>query len=136
VRGAAIKTVCLVGIGNMGRAMAARLVKAGYQVMYSTPWQVAQRTSSIKEGHGCDGSIRIRKAGRCCHHHAANERASRYLRRRAALSIQKIILDMSSGAPAGTPKIAAGLAAIGVSVLDGACERRNAKPVISRKVQE
>jgi 3-hydroxyisobutyrate dehydrogenase len=118
---AAINRVCFIGIGNMGWPMAARLVQAGFEVAVADA--VAGRAAAFVDQVG--GKVVAGLSD-------ATKRADVLLTMlptsahvvsvvdeiRSSLSSGKILLDMSSGAPAATQKIAGDLEAIGVTVVD------------------
>jgi 3-hydroxyisobutyrate dehydrogenase len=116
-----VKSICFVGIGNMGWPMAARLVQAGFQVAVSDV--------VLGRGKAFVDQVGGREVNNLT---AAVETADVILTMlptsaqvaaivdevRGELDAGKILVDMSSGAPAVTQKIAGDLSAIGVSVVD------------------
>ena len=118
---AALKCICFIGIGNMGWPMAARLVKAGHDVVVSDA--VAGRADQfVKEIGGSAASdllaavttadIIITMLPTSGHVEAVIASID------ARLRDGHIVIDMSSGAPAATRAIAERLVTRGVSVLD------------------
>jgi 3-hydroxyisobutyrate dehydrogenase len=117
----AIKRVCFVGIGNMGWPMAARLVRAGLEVAVTDA--VAGRAKAFAEQVGGKAIISLAEATREADVLVTMLPTSTHVvsvvdEVRPNLGSGKILVDMSSGAPAATQKIAADLGAIGVSVAD------------------
>jgi 3-hydroxyisobutyrate dehydrogenase len=118
---AAVKSVCFVGIGNMGWPMAARLVQAGFQVAVAdvVPGrgkafvdqvggrEVDNLTAAVKPA-----DVILTMLPTSAHVAAIVDEV------RGELDAGKILVDMSSGAPAVTQKIARDLSTIGVSVVD------------------
>jgi 3-hydroxyisobutyrate dehydrogenase len=117
----AIKRVCFVGIGNMGWPMAARLVQAGFEVAVTDA--VAGRARAFADQVGGkvvasladatkEADVLVTMLPTSVHVvSVVNEILP-------SLSSGKILVDMSSGAPAATQKIAGDLEAIGVPVVD------------------
>ncbi|CAN5319661.1 hypothetical protein BH11PSE4_BH11PSE4_33350 [soil metagenome] len=118
---ALIKKICFVGIGNMGWPMAARLIKAGFEV------------AVIDAVPGRADEFAAQLGGKVIDHLPETVKAADVVitmlptsahvatvvdEIRSSLSAGKILIDMSSGAPAATQKIAADLDSIGVAVLD------------------
>jgi 3-hydroxyisobutyrate dehydrogenase len=115
------KRVCFIGIGNMGWPMAARLLKAGYQVDVADA--VAGRAEKFVAEIG--GAVAknlpqsVKQADVVITMLPTSAQVLTVIDEiRPGLGAGKIVVDMSSGAPAATKKIAADLAAIGVTVLD------------------
>jgi 3-hydroxyisobutyrate dehydrogenase len=117
----AVKRVCFVGIGNMGWPMATRLVQAGFQVAV-TDVVVGRAKAFVDQvgGEAVNGLTAAAKAAdviltmlpTSAHVAAIVDEV------RAGLGAGKILVDMSSGAPAATQKIAMDLKTIGVTVVD------------------
>jgi 3-hydroxyisobutyrate dehydrogenase len=119
--GEGIKRVCFVGIGNMGWPMAARLLKAGYQIDVADA--VAGRAEKFVDQVGGAAAKNLsqsaKQAGVVITMLPTSVQVMSVIDEiRTGLGAGKIVIDMSSGAPAATQKIAADLAAIGVTVLD------------------
>ena len=118
---AALKSVCFIGIGNMGWPMAARLVKAGHDVAVSDA--VADRAGQFAKEIGGKAASDLVGAVKAADviimmlptsGHVEVVIASIDVGMRAG----HIVIDMSSGAPAATRAIAERLVARGVTVLD------------------
>ena len=117
----AIKRVCFVGIGNMGWPMAARLVRAGFEVAVTDA--VAGRATAFVDQVGGKAVASLAEATKEADVIVTMLPTSVHVvsvvdEILPSLSSGKILLDMSSGAPAATQKIAGDLGAIGVSVVD------------------
>jgi 3-hydroxyisobutyrate dehydrogenase len=117
----AIKRVCFVGIGNMGWPMAARLVRAGFEVAVTDA--VAGRAKAFVDQVGGKAVVSLAEATKEAEVLVTMLPTSAHVvsvvdEILPSLSSGKILVDMSSGAPAVTQKIAADLGAIGVSVVD------------------
>ena len=117
----AIKRVCFVGIGNMGWPMAARLVRAGFEVAVTDA--VAGRATAFVDEVGGKAVASLAEATKEAEVVVTMLPTSVHVvsvvdEILPSLSSGKILLDMSSGAPAATQKIAGDLGAIGVSVVD------------------
>jgi 3-hydroxyisobutyrate dehydrogenase len=117
----AIKRVCFVGIGNMGWPMAARLVRAGFEVGVTDA--VAGRAKAFVEEVGGRAVVSLSHATKEANVVITMLPTSAHVvsvvdEILPSLSSGKILVDMSSGAPAVTQKIAKDLAAIGVPVVD------------------
>lgn len=118
---APIKSVCFVGIGNMGWPMAACLIKAGFEV--SVIDAVAGRATDFVAQIGGTAVTSLPDAVSAADIVITMLPTSAHVvtvvnEIRGSLRAGKILVDMSSGAPAATQKIAADLDAIGVIVLD------------------
>ena len=117
----AIKRVCFVGIGNMGWPMATRLVRAGFEVAVTDA--VAGRAKSFVDQIGGKAVASLADATKEADvlltmlPTSANV-VSVVNEIMPSLNSGKILVDMSSGAPAATQKIARDLGAIGVAVVD------------------
>jgi 3-hydroxyisobutyrate dehydrogenase len=119
--GGGIKRVCFIGIGNMGWPMAARLLKAGYHVDVADA--VAGRADKFVEQVGGAAAKNLAQSAKQADVVITMLPTSAQVvtvidEIRPGLGAGKIVIDMSSGAPAATKKIAADLAAIDVTVLD------------------
>src|SRR5580704_4688917 len=117
----AVKRVCFVGIGNMGWPMAARLVRAGFEVAVTDA--VAGRATAFVDQVGGKAVASLAEATKEAEVVVTMLPTSVHVvsvvdEILPSLSSGKILLDMSSGAPAATQKIAGDLGAIGVSVVD------------------
>ena len=117
----AIKRVCFVGIGNMGWPMAARLVRAGFEVTVTDA--VAGRAKAFVDQVGGNAVVSLAEAAKEADVLVTMLPTSAHVvsvvdEILPSLSSGKILVDMSSGAPAATQKIAADLGVIGVSVVD------------------
>jgi len=117
----AIKRVCFVGIGNMGWPMAARLVRAGFEVAVTDAVagrakifvdQVGGRAVANLAGATKQADVLVTMLPTSAHVVSVVDEIL------PSLSSGKILVDMSSGAPAVTQKIAGDLGAVGVSVVD------------------
>src|ERR1700723_958139 len=118
----AIKRVCFVGIGNMGWPMAARLVRAGFEVAV-TDAVAGRATAFVDQVGGSKAVASLAEATKEAEVVVTMLPTSVHVvsvvdEILPSLSSGKILLDMSSGAPAATQKIAGDLGAIGVSVVD------------------
>jgi 3-hydroxyisobutyrate dehydrogenase len=116
-----IKRVCFVGIGNMGWPMAARLVGAGFEVAVTDA--VAGRAKAFVDQVGGNAVVSLAEAAKEADVLVTMLPTSAHFvsvvdEILPSLSSGKILVDMSSGAPAATQKIAADLGVIGVSVVD------------------
>jgi 3-hydroxyisobutyrate dehydrogenase len=116
-----IKRVCFVGIGNMGWPMAARLVGAGFEVAVTDA--VAGRAKAFVDQVGGNAVVSLAEAAKEADVLVTMLPTSAHVvsvvdEILPSLSSGKILVDMSSGAPAATQKIAADLGVIGVSVVD------------------
>jgi 3-hydroxyisobutyrate dehydrogenase len=117
----AIKRVCFVGIGNMGWPMAARLVGAGFEVAVTDA--VAGRAKAFVDQVGGKAVVSLADATKEADVLVTMLPTSAHVVSVVddilpSLSSGKILVDMSSGAPAATQKIAADLRDIGVPVVD------------------
>jgi 3-hydroxyisobutyrate dehydrogenase len=117
----AIKRVCFVGIGNMGWPMATRLVRAGFEVAVTDA--VAGRARSFVDQIGGKAVAGLADATKEADVLVTMLPTSAHVvsvvnEIMPSLSSGKILVDMSSGAPAATQKIAGDLGAIGVAVVD------------------
>ena len=118
---AAIKRICFVGIGNMGWPMSAQLLKAGFEVVVSdaVPRRADDFVAKVGGAAVTDlpaaataADVIITMLPTSAHVVTVVETV------RASLRAGQILIDMSSGAPAATQKIATDLATLGVVVLD------------------
>ncbi len=117
----AIKRVCFVGIGNMGWPMAARLVQAGFEVAVADA--VAGRARAFVDEVGGKAVASLAEAAKEADVLLTMLPTSAHVvsvvnEILPSLSSGKILLDMSSGAPAATQKIAGDLGVIRVAVVD------------------
>jgi 3-hydroxyisobutyrate dehydrogenase len=117
----AIKRICFVGIGNMGWPMAARLVRAGFEVAVTDA--VAGRAKAFVDEVGGKAVISLAEATKEADVAVTMLPTSAHVvsvvdEILPGLSSGKILVDMSSGAPAATQKIARDLGVIGVAVVD------------------
>ena len=117
----AIKRVCFVGIGNMGWPMAARLVRAGFEVAVTDA--VAGRAKAFVDQVGGKAVASLADATKEADVVVTMLPTSAHVvsvvdEILPSLSSGKILVDMSSGAPAATQKIAGDLGVIGVAVVD------------------
>jgi 3-hydroxyisobutyrate dehydrogenase len=121
-----IKTIGFIGIGNMGRPMAANLVKGGYQVVAydADAGRAAQfaREAGAKSaatlaelGRGVDAIVTMLPTGkevRACLLEAEGGALA------ANLPQGAIVIDMSSADPVGTRALHADLAGRGLALVD------------------
>jgi 3-hydroxyisobutyrate dehydrogenase len=117
----AIKRACFVGIGNMGWPMAARLVRAGFEVAVADA--VAGRAKAFVDEVGGKAVVSLAEATKEADVLVTMLPTSAHVvsvvdEILPGLRSGKILVDMSSGAPAVTQKIAGDLGAIGVAVVD------------------
>jgi 3-hydroxyisobutyrate dehydrogenase len=117
----AVKRVCFVGIGNMGWPMAARLVRAGFEVAVTDAATDRARTFVDQVGGlpvtsladaAREADVLITMLPTSAHVISVVDEIL------PGLSSGKILVDMSSGTPAATQKIAGDLGTIGVPVVD------------------
>ncbi|MET0221644.1 MAG: NAD(P)-dependent oxidoreductase [Tardiphaga sp.] len=118
---AAVSRVCFIGIGNMGWPMAACLLKAGFHVAVSDA--VAGRAADFVAQVGGTAADDLPEAVRRADAIITMLPTSVHVAGvvdtiRGSLHAGQILIDMSSGAPAATQKIAADLATMDVVVLD------------------
>ena len=117
----AVRRVFFIGLGNMGWPMAAQLLKAGFEVSVSDA--VAGRAEAFAAEFGGVAAADVAEAAGSADviitmvptsgHVVSIVEAIRGRLRRG-----QILIDMSSGAPAATQKIAAELEPLGIVVLD------------------
>src|SRR4051812_8822355 len=117
----ALSRVCFIGIGNMGWPMAACLLRAGFDVTVNDA--VAGRATDFVAQVGGTAADDLREAVRGADAIITMLPTSNHVgevvdKIRAGFRAGQILIDMSSGAPAATQKIAADLEAAGVIVLD------------------
>ena len=119
-----IKTVGFIGIGNMGRPMAANLVKGGYEVIaYDLDAARARGAKDI----GAKSAATLAELGkrRRHRHHAADRQGGARLLLETeggalAANLPKgaLVIDMSSADPVGTRALHADLAERGLAFVD------------------
>jgi 3-hydroxyisobutyrate dehydrogenase len=116
-----IRRVCFIGIGNMGWPMAARLIKAGFDVAVSDAIpgraadfvaQVGGRAVTDLSGAAAGSDVIVTMLPTSAQVIAVVDQI------RGSLTAGKILIDMSSGAPAATQKLALELQTAGVITLD------------------
>ena len=122
----AIKTIGFIGIGNMGRPMAANLIKGGYQVVaYDADGKRAQRfahdagakaaASLAALGKSVDAVVTMLPTG-------AEVRACLLETEGGALAVNlpkgAVVIDMSSADPVGTRQTHGELARYGLAFVD------------------
>jgi len=122
----AIKTVGFIGIGNMGRPMAANLIKGGYQVVaydadgkraaqFATDARAKSAATLAALGAQVEAIVTMLPTGkevRACLLETEGGALATNLPRGA------LVIDMSSADPVGTRQIHADLAARGLSFVD------------------
>lgn len=118
---AVLKSVCFIGIGNMGWPMAARLVKAGYDVTVSDA--VADRAGQFAKEIGGKAASDLVGAVKAADVIIMMLPTSGHVEVviasiDAGMRAGHVVIDMSSGAPAATRAIAERLVTRGVTVLD------------------
>jgi 3-hydroxyisobutyrate dehydrogenase len=118
---AAIKRICFVGIGNMGWPMAGQLLKAGFEVAVTDA--VAGRAKAFVDQVGGSAVANLPEVAKAADVVITMLPTSAHVATvvdeiRSSLRAGQILIDMSSGAPAATQKIAKDLESIGVIVLD------------------
>jgi len=121
-----IKTVGFIGIGNMGRPMAANLAKGGYTVVaydadsqraarFATDHDAASATTLAELGRRVEAIVTMLPTGqevRACLLEAEGGALA------ASLPKGAIVIDMSSADPVGTRALHADLAACGLALVD------------------
>jgi 3-hydroxyisobutyrate dehydrogenase len=117
----AVKSVCFIGIGNMGWPMAACLQKAGFEVAVTDA--VAGRAKEFVAQVGGTAITNLVASVKAADVVITMLPTSAHVAAvvediRSGLSAGKILIDMSSGAPGVTQKIASDLESIGVIVVD------------------
>ena len=117
----AVRRVCFIGLGNMGWPMAAQLLKAGFEVTVSDA--VAGRADEFVAGVGGVAAADVAEAAGVADVIITMVPTSAHVvgivaTIRGGLRRGQILIDMSSGAPAATQKIAAELEPLGIVVLD------------------
>jgi 3-hydroxyisobutyrate dehydrogenase len=115
------RAVLFVGIGKMGWPMAGRLVRAGYDVAVADAAE--GRAEAFAGEIGGRPITDLASAAMAADTIVTMLPTSKHVvevidRMRAGLKRGQIMIDMSSGAPAATRKIACDLAEIGVTVVD------------------
>ena len=117
----ALKSVCFIGIGNMGWPMAARLIKAGYDVAVSdaVPGRADQFAKEIGGKAASDRVAAVKAADVVITMLPTSGHVETVVTSiDGGLREGHILIDMSSGAPAATRAIAERLLPKGVVVLD------------------
>jgi 3-hydroxyisobutyrate dehydrogenase len=117
----AIRRICFIGIGNMGWPMAACLLKGGFEVAVTDAVSGRAQDFVAKVGGSDAGDLvaAVRTADVVITMLPTSAHVAEVVEDiRSGLSSGQILIDMSSGAPAATQKIAADLQTIGVTVLD------------------
>lgn len=115
------KRVCFVGIGNMGWPMAARLVQAGFDVAVTDAVTGRAKAFVDQVGGTAVGSLSdaTKQADVLVTMLPTSTHVASVVNDiRTSLSSGKVLVDMSSGTPSATQKIAKDLEAIGVPVVD------------------
>src|SRR5579883_233240 len=118
---AAIGKVCFIGLGKMGWPMAARLVSAGFDV--APVDAIAGRADAFASAHGSRLFSSAEEAAAASHAvitivPTSKEVSEALYSIRQALKPGTIVIEMSSGAPSVTQKLAAELAEAGVEMID------------------
>jgi 3-hydroxyisobutyrate dehydrogenase len=123
---AEIKTVGFIGIGNMGRPMAANLIKGGYKVVaYDAD---PKRAAEFAADHGARAAATLAELGRSVDAIVTMLPTGKEVRAAllemeggalaANLPKGAIIMDMSSADPVGTRELGADLAKRGLVLVD------------------
>src|SRR5215467_4050927 len=119
-------TIAFIGLGMMGRPMAARLAQAGFKLrLYDLSQKAvsdfigahpsALATASPKAAaHGADALITMLPDGKVVRQAVIEGRDAA----REGLAAGALVLDMSSSNPVDTQKLARDLAAAGIALLD------------------
>lgn len=118
---AAIARVAFVGIGNMGWPMAARLVGAGFNVAVSdvTPGRADSFAKEIGGAAAIDLAASVARADAIVTMLPTSAHVEDALGGiDGALCAGQIIIDMTSGLPATTKRLAAALASRGIALVD------------------
>jgi 3-hydroxyisobutyrate dehydrogenase len=118
---ALIRHICFVGIGNMGWPMAARLIGAGFDVAVidAVPGRADAFVAQVGGAAIADLPDAVKAADVVITMLPTSAHVVTVVDDiRGSLSAGKFLIDMSSGAPAATQKIAADLDSLGVAVLD------------------
>ncbi|MBC7580882.1 MAG: NAD(P)-dependent oxidoreductase [Tardiphaga sp.] len=116
-----VKRVCFIGIGNMGWPMAAQLLKAGFEVAVSdaVAGRAVEFVATVGGTAARDLAESAREADVIITMLPTSAHVATVVEQiRGGLRAGQILIDMSSGAPAATQKIAKDLESIGVVVLD------------------
>jgi 3-hydroxyisobutyrate dehydrogenase len=113
--------VCFIGLGNMGWPMAGQLLNAGFDVAVSDA--VAGRADEFVAALGGSAATDLAGAAGAADVIITMVPTSAHVVSivetiRGGLRRGQILIDMSSGAPAATQKIAAELEPLGITVLD------------------
>jgi 3-hydroxyisobutyrate dehydrogenase len=123
------KKVGFIGLGNMGRPMAARLVEKGFNVTVLDANPEVQKTftalhggnpaSSLSElASSTDAVITMLPDGSVVRRVVLGEESDSHDRLLESMSKGSILIDMSSSSPNGTQTLALVLAKHGISMLD------------------
>jgi 3-hydroxyisobutyrate dehydrogenase len=118
---AAIRRIGFVGIGNMGWPMAANLVKAGFEVAVcdAMPGRTAQFAGEVGGAAMADAAAVARGADAVVTILPTSAQVAEVAATmQPTLSAGTLLIDMTSGQPGATRKIAAMLAAQGVAMVD------------------
>jgi len=115
------RRIVFIGIGNMGRPMAGRLVRAGHDVTVADA--VAARAQDFVGEFGGRAATDLAAAAATADVAITMLPTSKHVAEaiaalRPGLQAGQVIVDMSSGAPAATRAIAADLAALEVAMVD------------------
>ena len=109
-----------VGIGNMGWPMAARLVQAGFEVIAAdaAPGRAAAFAADVG-GRPADSVADAARSDALVTMLPTSEHVAEVIREAAGvMSAGTLVIDMSSGVPAVTQSLAAGLAGRGIELID------------------
>jgi len=112
--------VGFVGIGNMGWPMAARLVQAGFEVIAAdaAPGRAAAFAADVG-GRPADSVADAARSDALVTMLPTSEHVAEVIREAAGvMSAGTLVIDMSSGVPAVTQSLAAGLAGRGIELID------------------
>ncbi len=118
---AAIRRIGFVGIGNMGWPMAANLARAGFDVAVcdAVPGRAAKFVEEAGGEAVADAAVAARGADAVVTILPTSAQVAEVAAQlQPALSAGALLIDMTSGQPGATRKIAAMLAAQGVSMVD------------------
>ena len=125
----AVRRIGFVGIGQMGRPMAARLVQAGFDVVVYDARREAVRsfveryggrgaTSLAEVGRVSDAVITMLPDGDVVRQVVLGRAGAAGDHLASALRPGTVLVDMSSSSPVGTPALGEALAQRGVAMLD------------------